>query len=126
MEDNIGLDINFNKYPNHGIELRFLDYFDENKLPELLNFFVLLLDYSLKYNISSVTNNDIWNKFVLNIIIDKYYIIDIDTFNFYNDLFKFNIDFTQNLTCVNMFDIIKKKLIDENINKPGPCYIYMA
>jgi hypothetical protein len=40
MEDNIGLDINFNKYHNHGIELRFLDYFDESKLPELLHFFV--------------------------------------------------------------------------------------
>ncbi len=40
MEDNIGLDINFNKYNNHGIELRFLDYFDESVLPDLLHFFV--------------------------------------------------------------------------------------
>ena len=56
--DKIGFDINFNKFKNHGIELRFFDYFPETYLNEVLTFLVYLLDHSiiLKYLESSIQN----------------------------------------------------------------------
>ena len=43
----IGYDINFNKFKNHGIEIRFLEWFPEEYLIDLMNFFVLLAQHSL-------------------------------------------------------------------------------
>ena len=43
----IGYDINFNKFKNHGIELRFFDWFPEIYLEDLINFFILLAQHSL-------------------------------------------------------------------------------
>jgi len=43
----IGFDINFNKFKNHGIEIRFLEWFPEEYLADLMNFFVLLAQHSL-------------------------------------------------------------------------------
>jgi alanine dehydrogenase len=47
MNQEIGADINFNKFKNHGIEIRFLDWFPEEYLAGLMNFFVLLAQHSL-------------------------------------------------------------------------------
>lgn len=44
--DKIGFDINFNKFRNHGIELRFFDWFPEAYLSEVLTTLVYLLDLS--------------------------------------------------------------------------------
>jgi len=44
----IGYDINFNKFKNHGVEIRFLDWFPEAYLMDLVNFFVLLAQHSLQ------------------------------------------------------------------------------
>ena len=43
----IGADINFNKFKNHGIEMRFLDWFPEEYLTDVINFFVLLAQHSI-------------------------------------------------------------------------------
>jgi alanine dehydrogenase len=43
----IGYDINFNKFKNHGIELRFFDWFPEIYVEDLINFFILLAQHSL-------------------------------------------------------------------------------
>ena len=43
----IGCDINFNKFKNHGIEIRFFDWFPEVYLTDLMNFFILLAQHSL-------------------------------------------------------------------------------
>jgi hypothetical protein len=45
--DKIGFDINFNKFKNHGIELRFFDYFPETHLEEVMKYIVYLLDHSI-------------------------------------------------------------------------------
>ena len=45
--DKIGFDINFNKFKNHGIEIRFFDWFPEKYLPEVLRTIVHLLDLSV-------------------------------------------------------------------------------
>jgi len=42
----IGFDINFNKFKNHGVEIRFLEWFPEEYLTDLMNFFVLLAQHS--------------------------------------------------------------------------------
>jgi Alanine dehydrogenase/PNT, N-terminal domain len=47
MNEQIGADINFNKFKNHGVEIRFLDWFPEEYLEELMNFFVLLAQHSV-------------------------------------------------------------------------------
>ena len=38
----IGYDINFNKFKNHGVEIRFFDWFPEEYLEDVMNLFVLL------------------------------------------------------------------------------------
>ena len=43
----IGFDINFNKFKNHGVEIRFLEWFPEEYLTDLMNFFILLAQHSL-------------------------------------------------------------------------------
>jgi hypothetical protein len=45
--DLIGFDINFNKFKNHGVELRFFDWFPTEYLKDVLNFLVLLAAHSL-------------------------------------------------------------------------------
>jgi hypothetical protein len=43
----IGCDINFNKFKNHGIEMRFFDWFPEEYLKAVMDFLVLLSAHSL-------------------------------------------------------------------------------
>jgi len=62
--DKIGLDINYKKHYNHGIELRFFDWFIEDKLEELIKFLVCLADCALTRGESDVpamseTGNDL-------------------------------------------------------------------
>ena len=42
----IGYDINFNKFKNHGVEIRFFDWFPEQYLTDVVNVFVLLAAHS--------------------------------------------------------------------------------
>ena len=61
--DKIGFDINFNKFKNHGIELRFFDWFPEEKLLGVLNFLVHILDHcESKKHFESVTETEEWNN----------------------------------------------------------------
>jgi hypothetical protein len=46
--EEIGFDIQFNKFPRHGIELRIFDRLPDNKIRQLVRFLVLLLDRSLE------------------------------------------------------------------------------
>jgi len=67
----VGLDINFNKYINHGIELRFFDFITEPSLiSESFTFIVYLMDFILenKKSIENPIHNTIWNKFVCQIM----------------------------------------------------------
>ena len=47
LNPSIGYDVNFNKFKNHGIELRFFDWFPEELWPAVLNLFVLLAQHSM-------------------------------------------------------------------------------
>jgi saccharopine dehydrogenase (NAD+, L-lysine-forming) len=43
----VGYDVNFNKFKNHGVEIRFLDAFPEAYLGDVMNFFVLLAQHAV-------------------------------------------------------------------------------
>ena len=43
----IGYDLNFNKFKNHGIELRFFEWFPEEYLGDVMNLIILLAQHSL-------------------------------------------------------------------------------
>jgi hypothetical protein len=69
----IGCDFNWNKHPNHGIELRILDWFPEERLHILLRILILLMDHSLSRDTDTDTDTDnpveceAWNDWVLEI-----------------------------------------------------------
>lgn len=61
--DDIGLDINFNKHYNHGIELRFFDWFPEDRLEELLEICICCMDHALQNDLmEDCRTNKIWNR----------------------------------------------------------------
>lgn len=72
--DNLGMDINFNKHYNHGIELRFLDHIcDVSLVKESFEFIVYLMDFVLESDNVNYYGNPIltpiWNNIVLNVMI---------------------------------------------------------
>lgn len=65
----IGVDINFNKHGAHGIEIRFLDWFPEDKLQELMTTLVHVMDHSLRYGMpADPTVCPIWNGLVVKML----------------------------------------------------------
>ncbi len=93
--ESIGMDINFNKYSNHGIELRFLDHItDKNKLFDSFEFIIYLMDHILDCNddINNPIINKTWNNFVLNIMIyGSDYQLNLDEKMIYEKLFKLKL-----------------------------------
>jgi len=65
----IGVDINFNKHGTHGIELRFLDWFPEERLEELMTVLIHLMDYSLLNGLpADPTVCPVWNGLVVKML----------------------------------------------------------
>jgi len=59
----VGLDINFNKHYNHGIEFRIFDWFPENQLEGLLKTLIHCMDQALSLStIPDPRTNKTWNK----------------------------------------------------------------
>lgn len=117
-ETSIGVDINFHKHKNHGIEIRIFDYFDEDKLSEALTFIVLLLDYSLENKIESPVKNEIWNDFVYNVLLDRNTLIEGKIKEEYERIFNLR---TKYETIPDVYLKITKKLLRKYKNK-GECY----
>jgi len=95
--ENLGLDINFNKNYNHGIELRIFDYiFDNLLLKESFEFIIYLMDYilenDLNNNIINPIYDDLWNNITFKIIKDgKNTILTQNEIEFYEKLLNINI-----------------------------------
>jgi len=117
-EPNIGVDINFHKHKNHGIEIRIFDYFEESKLEEVLKFIVLILDLSLDKKIESPVRNVHWNNFVYNILLDRNTKIDNEIKEIYEEIFDFKTSFE---TISEFFNKINLKLI-KKYEGSGICY----
>lgn len=47
INDEIGYDLNFNKFKNHGLEIRFFDWFPEEYLTDVIHLLVLLCQHGL-------------------------------------------------------------------------------
>jgi len=117
-EDLIGLDINFHKHKNHGIELRIFDYFDESKLEDAFTFIVLLMDHSLSKKVKSPVRNKLWNEYVVNILNNRNAIVNDQLLIFYKTIFDFKQDI---LTTYELYNKIHHKLY-KKYNNNGFCY----
>ena len=66
--EKIGYDINYNKFLKHGIELRIFDYFPEEYLEDIMNFIILICQYSIYSIIPDPKLDEDWNYFVIDIL----------------------------------------------------------
>jgi hypothetical protein len=66
--EKIGYDFNYNKFQKHGIELRIFDYFPEKYLEDIMNFIILLCQFSIYNIIPNPQEENLWNDFVINCI----------------------------------------------------------
>ncbi len=58
----LGVDINYNKHWNHGLEFRIFDWFPECHLPDLFRFLIWMCDESLALgSVSDPRMNGVWN-----------------------------------------------------------------
>ena len=64
----IGYDFNYNKFIKHGIELRIFDSFPEEYLEDVINFIVLLCQYSTICTIQHPQDHDEWNSFIIEVL----------------------------------------------------------
>jgi hypothetical protein len=99
--DEIGVDINFNKHYNHGIEIRFLEHIhDKEKLQESFEFIIYLMDLILENsNFDTIDNpilNKLWNNVALKSIINgKNGILTTEETQMYATIFDMTIYNTQ-------------------------------
>ena len=63
--DKLGMDINFNKHYNHGVEIRFFDFIPEEKYEELCKFILLLGDISYRKSFDNPIYSEDWNDMVI-------------------------------------------------------------
>ena len=77
----IGYDLNFNKFKNHGIELRFFEWFPEEYLGDVMNFIVLLAQHSLTRGATHLEKSR-YNHLIKNCVQKGFtYLIPVDECN---------------------------------------------
>jgi hypothetical protein len=65
----LGMDISYRKHYNHGVEIRFLDWFPEEKLKGLIEFYLCLGDASLDGAMpAEPVMSKAWNEFVVSVL----------------------------------------------------------
>ena len=123
--DNIGFDINFNKFKNHGIELRFFDYFPEVHLEEVLTYCVYLLDHSvILEHLSSPINNKTYNSIVYKAIFEgKEAILNKEELLWLRGILQLRIKF-KSRKIVDIYEQIYNYL-KNTYKHNGPCSSYM-
>ena len=67
--EEVGMDINFHKHYNHGLELRFFDYFAEERLTSVLSTLVHILDQSQTVTIMPAADSALWNTIVEEVMV---------------------------------------------------------
>ena len=100
--DKIGLDINFHKHKNHGIEFRMFDYFEEEHLKEVLQFLVFIMDHSLLHEIDNPICNLEWNNFTFESIVHgKETVVPADFISLLEEMLVINIPSTDPIEIYN-------------------------
>ena len=67
--EEVGMDINFHKHYNHGLELRFFDYFEEERLLSVLSTLVHTLDQSQTVTLMPAGDSALWNTIVEEVMV---------------------------------------------------------
>jgi len=68
---NIGVDINYNKHWNHGLEFRIFDWFPEEMIPYLFRALIWMCDESLHMGtVPNPLGNSLWNSFLARCVWD--------------------------------------------------------
>jgi hypothetical protein len=120
MLDELGMDISYRKHYNHGVEIRFLDWFPETMLKSVLEFYVYLADLSLDTMIQmpdEAIMNEEYNNLVVNLLRHgKEYSVPESTVRMYNRMLGLSIERS---TISNMYDSIFKEI--RNKYKNGIC-----
>lgn len=115
--NDVGLDINFNKYKNHGIELRFFDHItDLTMIKESFEFIIYLMDEIIesKRNILNPIYNNNWNNIVYNCMIyGKEYSLTPEEKMIYNKILNIDIE---NDNIHDIYYEIFNKLKERHIN----------
>lgn len=112
--ERIGLDINFNKFRNHGVEIRFFDHMSDDNIKESLEFLCFLGDVAMEMSELNIQiKNPIydieWNKFVVKIFEEGINTIVSDTDkNIYEKIF--DIKTETNLNVVDFYREIQTAL----------------
>ena len=122
MLDELGMDINYRKHYNHGVEIRFLDWFPESMLKEVLEFYVFLADLSLDPMIQipeeAIMNED-YNNLIVNMLKEgKGYTLPLATVLLYERVLGILI-LTSRPTINNVYASIFKTI--RNKYKDGLC-----
>jgi len=68
---NIGVDINYNKHWNHGLEFRIFDWFPEEMLGHVFRLLIWMCDESLRLGtVRNPQKSDVWNKLLARCVWD--------------------------------------------------------
>jgi hypothetical protein len=121
LPHNIGYDFNYNKFKNHGIELRILDYFPEDYLKDVINFLILVCRHSTNI-VPKTQHSTLWNNFANNCIINgsetivsnEMYLLFREIFGMDNDCCLFNCRRqNKNITIIKVITKISDFLYDK-------------
>jgi len=113
--DKIGLDVNFHKHKNHGIEFRLFDYFDEKHLHEVLRFLVYIMDHAIVSEVENPICDLDWNNFVYESILNgKETIISPEFISILEKIFMVKLDSTN---PIKIFDQLYSFLNDTYFEK---------
>jgi hypothetical protein len=118
--EKIGMDINYRKHYNHGIELRFFDWFPEEHLQELLCFLIRVADCSsMRPEAPPAIQSETWNDFVLGIMQEgKEFIMTEAMVASYEKLFLVTVDVPKN-TVKSVFACLRTAIVKKY--KHGYC-----
>ena len=118
----VGLDINFNKYKNHGIEIRFFDHItDLNIIKESFEFIIYLMDEVIESNYDSINNpiyDKVWNHLMYSFMMyGKDYSLTPSEIQTFNKLLNMNIE-NDNINDVyyEIFDKLKIRHINSRFS----------
>ena len=115
----IGLDINYKKHYNHGIELRFFDWFPEEQLEDLLIFLVGLADCALERSeADEPALSETWNDLVFGIFTEgKDFVMKEEMTGMYEKIL--GIELPEQINVLAGFNLLAKEI--RRVYKDGVC-----
>jgi hypothetical protein len=117
----LGMDISYRKHYNHGVEIRFLDWFPEELLKGLLEFYICLADASLEKNLSEepIFSKE-WNHFLVTVLKEGAgMIMSSEMIHMYTSLLGIETTFSQGITIPQFYEEVSRILVIKY--KDGMC-----